>query len=518
MLVQLGWWARARRIGTRIRQSRRQMLRSERGKAAEREWNEEAMIKKCFLRWMSRVVWVRRQAKTGHSHTLRHRGAIQRFLQRICGGERHVRWEIPELRNAKSLLSSSVAASDAANFQQISIQTMSLPASPSADSGAASPEARRRVVQRTITQHWRAHNAADSDDEGGDDDADGKSAAVDPASMCCCNSCACCERRFAQLFDLLRKVTNVSEHVSTSTLSFYSPYLEVAFSLWVERTQQMAVKNVIRIASVAFIIFFIQDFLSYPIASVIVFRGATIVVGLVFLIAFRYKPDWFKGSALLLPYGFVVWFYGFFIIVAANIRTQLVPDYVTFSPAFVLWTLVVFVMGKLTFKQSSIIVGINLVLGFISYVYLASIKKLSPTAFFSDIMCFLSISVSGAWGAYMHELGARSNFMDLYSSERVGAGADGAASSSSSSASDALGSPSPASPGSELSRTGSIGTPELTHAPSWQRDRSNSSRRGSGSAPSSRRGSQSRRSSVAKLQGTGDACFCISLWYLSQYS
>ena len=230
----------------------------------------------------------------------------------------------------------------------ISFQTpMSTPASPAADSGATSPDARRRVVQRTITQHWRAHNntAAQNDDEddGGGDEAD-RPAAADPASMCCCNSCACCEARIAQVFDLLRNVTNVSEHVSTSTLSFYSPYLEVAFSLWQERTQQLAVKNVIRIASIAFIIFFIQDFLSYPIASVIIFRGATIVLGLVFLIAFRYKPDWFKGGALLLPYGFVVWFYGFFIIVAANIRTQLVPDYVTFSPAFVLWTLVVFVV------------------------------------------------------------------------------------------------------------------------------------------------------------------------------
>ena len=185
-------------------------------------------------------------------------------------------------------------------------------------------------------------------------------------------------------------------------------------------------------------------------------------------------------------------------------------------------------MGRLSFKQSSIIVGVNLVLGFISYVYLASIKKMSPTVFFSDVMCFLSISVSGAWGAYMHELGARSNFMDLYSSERVGA--NGAASASLST--DALGSPSPASPGaefsrvgSELSRTGSTGmpdspdgtTPQLTHAPSWQRDRSNASRRGSGSAPSgpsSRRGSHSRRSSVAKLQGTLVDLKFFVLWAL----
>ena len=190
-------------------------------------------------------------------------------------------------------------------------------------------------------------------------------------------------------------------------------------------------------------------------------------------------------------------------------------------------------MGRLSFKQSSIIVGVNLVLGFISYVYLASIKKMSATVFFSDVMCFLSISVSGAWGAYMHELGARSNFMDLYSSERVAANEAAAGSSSpSSSTLDALGSPSPASPGaelsrvgSELSRTGSIGmpgspdggSPQLTHAPSWQRDHSNASRRGSGSAPSSsssRRGSHSRRSSVAKLQGTMWTIFV--LWALIQ--
>ena len=63
----------------------------------------------------------------------------------------------------------------------------------------------------------------------------------------------------------------------------------MAFQLFQARLLQNAVKNVIRIASVAFIIFFIQDFVSFPVTSVIILRGITITMGLVFYAFFSWR-------------------------------------------------------------------------------------------------------------------------------------------------------------------------------------------------------------------------------------
>jgi hypothetical protein len=138
--------------------------------------------------------------------------------------------------------------------------------------------------------------------------------------------------------------------------------LELIYKRFTFRSQEKSVKNVIRIATIAFIIFFIQDFLTYPGLGISIYRGLTILMGVLFYKYFQYESEkvGFDFSKIFPLYAIVIFSYGtlyhslclmifcvinfcvnsgFFIIVAAFVRTHLHSGYFTFSPALALWIL-----------------------------------------------------------------------------------------------------------------------------------------------------------------------------------
>jgi hypothetical protein len=99
-----------------------------------------------------------------------------------------------------------------------------------------------------------------------------------------------------------------------------------------DESQSKSVKNVIRVATIAFIIFFIQDFLSYPVASVIVYRGLTTLLGIIFYKYFQFASEQkgFEFSKIFPFYAIVIFSYGsqfcVCVCVDLNVReTALIP-------------------------------------------------------------------------------------------------------------------------------------------------------------------------------------------------
>jgi hypothetical protein len=68
-------------------------------------------------------------------------------------------------------------------------------------------------------------------------------------------------------------------------------------------------------------------------------------------------------------------------------------------------------MGNLSFKQSSVIVGCSLACMLLAYTILLAEGLILFRSFLADIICYASIGISGAWGAYLNELNQKSNFV-----------------------------------------------------------------------------------------------------------